>query len=345
MQIPRPLNGKENCPPSNDLAALRPPMRSNPPSHEKDASRRDGSGLSESDLKAAEQQLPKRQWKLDDFDIGRPLGRGKFGKVYLARERKTQYIVALKVLYKSQLARSSVEHQLRREVEIQSQLRHPNILRLFGYFYDETRVFLILEFAARGELYRELQHAGKFEEERAAQYVASLAQALDYCHSKHVIHRDIKPENLLIGVKGDVKIADFGWSVHAPRNRRKTLCGTLDYLPPEMVEGREHDHTVDVWCLGILMYEFLVGRPPFEADGNKETYRRIAHVDYSVPPGSMSDLASDLIRQLLVKDPSKRLPLDEVANHPWVTQFNSETTRNEQRRSHSFQSSISTATS
>ena len=93
------------------------------------------------------------------------------------------------------------------------------------------------------------------------QYIRSLAAALDYCHSKHVIHRDIKPENLLLDLKGELKIADFGWSVHAPQSRRTTLCGTLDYLPPEMIEGKSHDQMVDVWSLGVLMYEFLVRRP------------------------------------------------------------------------------------
>lgn len=238
--------------------------------------------------------------------------------MYLAREKKSKFIVALKVLYKSQLMRSSVEHQLRREVEIQSHLRHPNILRLFGYFYDETRVFLILEYAARGELYKDLQRNGSFDEKRSAGYIASLAHALDYCHRKHVIHRDIKPENLLVGLKGDIKIADFGWSVHTPRDRRKTLCGTLDYLPPEMVEGREHDHSVDVWSLGVLMYEFLLGRPPFEAAGNTETYKRISAVDLHIPADAVSDDAADLIRRLLVKEPSARLPLAMVLKHPWI---------------------------
>ena len=91
------------------------------------------------------------------------------------------------------------------------------------------------------------------------QYILSLSRALAYCHEKHVIHRDIKPENLLLDLKGDLKIADFGWSVHAPNSRRTTLCGTLDYLPPEMIEGKKHDQMVDVWSLGVLMYEFLVG--------------------------------------------------------------------------------------
>ena len=91
-----------------------------------------------------------------------------------------------------------------------------------------------------------------------------MADALSYLHSKHVIHRDIKPENLLLGIDGELKIGDFGWSVHAPGNRRTTLCGTLDYLPPEMIEGKEHNEKVDLWALGVLTYEFLVGVPPFE---------------------------------------------------------------------------------
>ena len=127
---------------------------------------------------------------------------------------------------------------------------------MFGYFYDEKRIFIILEYAPGGELYKQLTARGRFSEATTARYIHDLSIALSYCHNKHVIHRDIKPENLLIGQKGDIKIADFGWSVHAPTSRRTTMCGTLDYLPPEMVEGREHDRTADVWSLGVLTYEF-----------------------------------------------------------------------------------------
>jgi len=154
-------------------------------------------------------------WQLSDFDIGRPLGRGKFGSVYLAREKHSKYIVALKMLFKSQILQSHVEHQLKREVEIQSRLRHPNILRLYGYYCDYSKVYLILEYAAGGELYKELQKTHRFDEEHTATYIFSLAQALNYCHQKNVIHRDIKPENLLIGANNVIKIADFGWSVHS----------------------------------------------------------------------------------------------------------------------------------
>jgi len=259
----------------------------------------------------------EKRWTLDDFDIGKPLGRGKFGNVYLAREKQSKYVVALKVLYKSQLTKSGVEHQLRREIEIQSHLRHPNILRLFGYFYDQNRVYLILEFAAKGELYKELTRQNRFSEKRSATYIAQMAHALHYCHRKHIIHRDIKPENLLLGLQGELKIADFGWSVHAPNSRRTTFCGTLDYLPPEMVEGRDHDANVDLWSLGVLMYEFLCGMPPFEAQTRNETYRRISKVDITFP-SYVSEGARHLMRALLVKDPTKRLSLAGVLEHPWI---------------------------
>jgi len=258
-----------------------------------------------------------RQWTLDDFEIGRPLGQGKFGNVYLAREKKHKYIVALKVLFKKQLIHARVEHQLRREIEIQSRLRHPNVLRLFGFFHDKDRIFLILEFAGKGEIFRELSTCHRYDEKTAATYIRDVASALDYCHSKHVIHRDIKPENLLIDINGQIKISDFGWAVHTVTNKRQTLCGTLDYLPPEMVEGQLHDHNVDIWAMGILCFEFLTGRPPFEAESQKETYRKIKELELRFPT-YVTEGARDFIRKLLVKEPKKRLLLSQVPDHPWI---------------------------
>ncbi|KAM6453135.1 aurora kinase B isoform 2-T2 [Liasis olivaceus] len=260
---------------------------------------------------------PRRVFTIDDFEIGRPLGKGKFGNVYLARERDSKFIVALKVLFKSHMEKEGVEHQLRREIEIQCHLSHPNILRLYNYFHDKKRVYLILEYAPRGELYKELQKYQRFDERRTATYMEELADALLYCHSKKVIHRDIKPENLLMGLKGELKIADFGWSVHAPSLRRKTMCGTLDYLPPEMIEGKAHNEKVDLWCIGILCYEFLVGNPPFESASHSETYRRIVSVDLKFPP-LVTEGARDLISKLLRHNAAERLPLQAVMEHPWV---------------------------
>ncbi|KAJ4727097.1 Serine/threonine-protein kinase [Melia azedarach] len=230
----------------------------------------------------------KRQWSLQDFEIGKPLGKGKFGSVYLAREVKSKYVVALKILFKGQIEKYRIHHQLRREMEIQTSLCHPNILRLY-----------------------ELRKNGRFSEKQAATYIASLTHALAYCHENHVIHRDIKPENLLLDHEGRLKIADFGWSVQS-KSKRHTMCGTLDYLAPEMVENKAHDYAVDNWTLGILCYEFLYGAPPFEAESQKDTFRRIMKVDLSFPSTpSVSAEAKNLILRLLVRDSSKRLSSED----------------------------------
>ena len=263
---------------------------------------------------------PTREWHLYDFDIGRPLGKGKFGRVYMIRTKcEPRYILALKCLYKSEIIQSKVEKQIRREIEIQQNLRHPHVLRLYGYFHDEKRIFLMLEFAGKGELYKQLTKYGSFSERRSAVYIDQMADALSYVHSKHVIHRDIKPENLLLGINGELKIGDFGWSVHAPCNRRTTLCGTLDYLPPEMVEGKVHSEKVDYWALGVLTYEFICGAPPFEdlrgyggmlyaskpslsmlTSNDTATYKRIASVDLHIP-SKVSGEARDLIMSVSIQ--------------------------------------------
>ena len=246
-----------------------------------------------------EQPQPKKI-DLNMFEIGKPLGKGKFGRVYLARERSTGFVCALKVLHKSELQQGKVEKQVRREIEIQSNLRHPNILRLYGHFHDTKRIFLILEFAGKGELYKHLRRENKFPEWKAAQYIAQMAAALKYLHKKHVMHRDIKPENILVGIHGEIKISDFGWSVHAPNNRRNTMCGTLDYLPPEMIKPGDKDNfyseKIDLWSLGVLTYEFLVGEAPFE-DTPVMTQRRIARGEMTVP-SFVSPEAKNLIQRV-----------------------------------------------
>ncbi len=241
-----------------------------------------------------------KEWHLGMFEIGKPLGKGKFGRVYLAKERSTGFLCALKVLHKSEIQQGKVEKQVRREIEIQSHLTHPNILKLYGHFHDAKRIFLIIEFAAKGELYKHLRREQRFAEPKAAQYIAQMAAALKYLHRKHVMHRDIKPENILVGIHGEIKISDFGWSVHAPNNRRNTLCGTLDYLPPEMLRGGGRDNfyseKVDLWSLGVLTYEFLVGEAPFE-DTQVMTHRKILRGEYTVP-NFVSSEAKDLIKKV-----------------------------------------------
>eukprot|EP01012_Entosiphon_sulcatum_P007572 TRINITY_DN13881_c0_g1_i1.p1 TRINITY_DN13881_c0_g1~~TRINITY_DN13881_c0_g1_i1.p1 ORF type:complete len:332 (+),score=52.35 TRINITY_DN13881_c0_g1_i1:24-1019(+) len=264
----------------------------------------------------------RRCWTLQDFDIGRKLGRGKYGSVYLARERQSRFVVALKVLDKQQMfGQEALRLQLRQEVEIQRSLNHPNVLRMYGYFYDASRVYLILEYAQRGQLYDLLKRKGRLSEHRAAGYVRCIASALQYLHGRGIVHRDLKPENLLLDKKGILKLADFGWSTCLvdPEERRRTLCGTLDYLPPEMVLGQEYDAQVDAWGLGILLFELLAGRTPFEGLSEAQTVQRIREFEgiHQLPvPADISPLAQDLLARLLSRD--RRCTMAEVLSHPWL---------------------------
>lgn len=257
---------------------------------------------------------------LSDFEIGKVLGKGKLGKVYCVRHRLSGLICAIKAMSKKELVLLKLEKNFRREIEVQRNLVHPNISRLYGFFFDDTNVYLILEYALHGEIYQLLKTHRRFDDITASNYTFQVAEALMYLHSNGIIHRDIKPENILLASDKTVKLSDFGWSVKTKLEKRLTICGTLDYLPPEMVESKEHDYSVDIWLLGVLCYEFLVGRPPFEEVDKNATYKRIARVDVQIPSFVEAD-AADLIHRLLQKDPRKRMPLCEIENHPWIVKY------------------------
>ncbi|CAF3633858.1 unnamed protein product [Rotaria sordida] len=256
-------------------------------------------------------------WTIEDFEIGNLLGRGRFGYVYCGREKQTRFVVALKILFKVQLKNSKMEQQVKREIEIQSNLKHPNILRLYGFFHDEQRIYLLLEYAPGGELYRRMQTEKILRESEAAGYVYQLCNALNYLHTKRVIHRGIFI--LLYEYKYYKLIySDFGWSAESTSTcKRTTLCGTLDYLPPEMLNGNGYDEKIDLWCLGVLTYEMIIGKPPFDSQTQHETIRMIRSIELTFPTGTSGDLR-DLITKLLRRNPTDRLPLKDVAQHIWI---------------------------
>ncbi|KDO31023.1 AUR protein kinase, partial [Saprolegnia parasitica CBS 223.65] len=271
-----------------------------------------------------------KSWTIHDFDIGRELGRGRFGQVFLAREKSSRKILAIKILTKEQLHLGGVVQQLKREVEIHSRIRHPHILPLYATFQDDSKVYLVLKYAPHGDLFTRLKNApcGRLDERAAARVMAQLISAIHTCHQHNVVHRDIKPENILLGAEEEVLLADFGWSAAnvTASNRRETLCGTLDYLSPEMLNGQKYDASVDIWAIGVLLFELLVGKPAFESHDQSQTSELILNARYRIPL-FVSREAKDLIRRFLKKDPADRITLAEAIEHPWLQRYSQERAR------------------
>ena len=226
------------------------------------------------------EKLEEKKWSRDDFIIGEKLAFGKFARVYCAKVKNTNYLVALKVLHKEGLIQYGMTQYLQAEIRILSNLRHPNIIRMYQYFDDQTYCYLVEEYCAGGELWQYLADNGPIPEHQVSKYILQLTSALICIHHKNIIHRDIKPENLLLDCCDNLKLCDFGWSIHRNpdrtkyetkdklkyRARRDTFCGTADYVAPEMAlnpNSCTYDKYVDIWSCGVLTYELLLGRAPF----------------------------------------------------------------------------------
>ena len=282
---------------------------------------------------------------IEDFCLGKPLGRGKFGNVYMAKQKRTHAPVALKVLFKAPMQAANCVKLLRREVEIQCRLKHPNIVRLYGYFHDTKSVYLILEFLAQGELFKLVaKNGGTVSESTCKKYLQDIARAISYMHERHVIHRDIKLENVLVGDDGRLRVADFGWAVHCPPPcpPRYTLCGTPEYLAPEMILGTGHGKEVDLWALGVLSYELLIGKTPFlekkrpdsgnvddissaEVQAQQRTYERIkqhkGQLVFPSPKSGGPDITpatQTVISHLLQSKPEDRLQAAALLESEWI---------------------------
>ncbi|PSN68883.1 Pkinase-domain-containing protein [Corynespora cassiicola Philippines] len=269
--------------------------------------------------------------RYEHFKLGKWLGQGNFGTVYLAKHKPTSYICVLKIIDKSTCTDEEEENLFRRELEVHQNLSHANILRLLAWFHDENRIYLVLEYAAGGSLYAKMkgQKEGRFEEKGAAQYIAQMADAIKYMHGKNIMHRDIKPENILLGLHDEIKLADFGYSVHSSSGHRKTICGTVSYLSPEVAiailkprkDKQFYTKAIDRWSLGILAYELLVGKPPFEMENEEDTKEKIANFKGHVPfPEHVSEAAREFILQLLNLDAEERMSLDDIIKHEWIVQ-------------------------
>ena len=182
---------------------------------------------------------------------------------------------------------------------------------MLGFFFDQKKLYYIMEYAPGGELYKELTKNVRFSEKRAARYVKQITNALIYIHKCNVVHRDIKPENVLLCADDQVKISDFGWSVRALTTQRKTMCGTLDYICPEIICGKFYDYSVDIWTVGVLAYELTTGIAPFIHQDRKKQSANIVNVSISYP-NYLSPEIVDFISKLLQKNPADRMRLEQA---------------------------------
>ena len=259
--------------------------------------------------------------KITDFEKDKEIGKGGFGLVWKVIHKKTQKVYCIKVIEKEGIIKQKLEAQMNREIEIMYILNHPHCLRLKNHFEDDQNFYLVMPLAHKGQLYRVLRKFRKFDERTAAQILRETISALQYLHSfkPPIIHRDIKPENLLLNNGGRVLLADFGWSNFSDGDVRKTFCGTPEYIAPEMLLKKGHDTRVDIWSIGVLMFELLAGYSPFVAKNNQDLYQNIRRLKIQWPK-DMPPLAKNLIGKILKLNPLDRPSLQEILDHQWFKQ-------------------------
>ena len=250
---------------------------------------------------------------------GRLLGKGGFAKCYEFINQETQHSSAAKIIPKKSLVKSRAKQKLISEIKIHKSLHHPNIVAFEHYFEDSENVYLLIEICLNQTLNELLKRRKKLTELEVQCYAVQIIKALRYLHSHRVIHRDLKLGNLFISDKMEIKVGDFGLAtkLEFDGERKRTVCGTPNYIAPEILEGKAgHSYEVDIWSLGVIMYTLIIGKPPFETNNVKETYKRIKSGNYSFPEHAIiSEPAKDLIQSILVLDPYKRPKLDEILAH------------------------------
>lgn len=259
-------------------------------------------------------------FQLSDFSFAASkstiLGKGAYGEVRLVTHSPSQQRYALKVVNKAQFQRENSLQVMKREILLHRELDHPNIIKLHGHLEDTENVYLVLELADRGSLFHEIRRVRKLSEDKARSYFRQVCEAVQYLHEHEIIHRDIKPENILLDKTGSIKLCDFGWCAKGTETRT-TFCGTLDYMAPEMVMGGGHTFSIDLWALGVLLYELVHGCAPFTARKEADKCRQILGSSYTVD-SSLSPALHALIASLLQPRPEDRLAVSQVLEHEWV---------------------------
>jgi len=260
-------------------------------------------------MEAAEGEDMQANAKFTDFEVLQQVGSGTFCVANLCRYKKNGRIYVAKVLNKKKIVYLKQVVHVTQEVEILRKVDNPFIVKLYNTMQDTDNLYMILEFACGGELFTHMRNAGHLSDSDTQFYIAELALLLQYLHDLKIAYRDLKPENVLIDRSGHVKLTDFGFAKELGAEGTCTMCGTPEYLAPEIIRGEAYDKNVDWWALGILMYEMLAGFPPFydeENDNPVAIYTKILAGQVKFPSG-MELYAKDLIKRLLMQDVSQRL--------------------------------------
>ena len=260
-----------------------------------------------------------------EFEIMDTLGTGTFGRVRLVKYKKDNKWMAMKILKKAEIIRLKQVEHIKAEKTILGSINHPFIVNMFGAFQDERCLYMLMEYVIGGELFSHLRRAGRFTNEVTRFYAGEIVLAFDYLHKQDVVYRDLKPENLLLDQDGHVKITDFGFAKRV-EDRTWTLCGTPEYLAPEIIQSKGHGKAVDWWALGVLIYEMLAGYPPFYDENPFGIYQKIlagkiqrGKIDF---PRHFDVHAKDLIKKLLTADRTKRIgclknAAGDITKHKW----------------------------
>lgn len=307
----------------------------------------------------------KDRTSIEDFEIIKPISRGAFGRVFLAKKRTTGDLFAIKVLKKADMIRKNAVESILAERDILISVRNPFVVRFFYSFTSSENLYLVMEYLNGGDLYSMLRNLGCLDEDVARVYIAEVVLALEYLHSLHVVHRDLKPDNLLIAHDGHIKLTDFGLSkvglinstddLSGPavsgqvllgedehqsqlsvsehqreRRKKRSAVGTPDYLAPEILLGTGHGATADWWSVGVILFELIVGIPPFNAEHPQIIFDNILNrkIPWPQVPDEMSPEAQDLIDRLLTEDPHQRLGArgaQEVKQHVFFRDINWDT--------------------
>lgn len=269
------------------------------------------------------------------------LGRGSFGCVYLVKHNITQKKYALKVMNKRKILQAYEDcHLIYNEIDIHSKLNHPNIIRLYNIWETDDEINILLEYAENGTLFSLIQKEKGFSEHKAYKYFIQIVNAVYFLHQNNIIHRDIKPENILVGENDLLKLCDFGWAKELTVNNRSTFCGTVEYMAPEIVGSEKYDYSVDVWSLGILLYELLMGHSPFKSKKERNIMIKIKLHDLVFDKDKpLSQDCINLIKGLLDMNPSNRLKLKDIFEHPFVISNSKIQEENNSRRKESLDDS------